>query len=307
MRVLTQLLSGAVLVLFPWLLTADSADAAHPELVSRDVTNLGFIEEISKFRSGAGHDFSYDATFPFGSTDSTEPPSSMKHYFAPYEKHNGDQSTVPVYAPVAGQITRVTNEGSGSAVNKRVEIESSVDPNYTLVLFHIDLGTDYPQILNDWPAEFWPDHQEDDTDYSTVIVTPGDLLGYADMRDSHDFDVAVLFEDTDGSRYWISYFDIMPDSVFSAYTTRGVERSQLTISKADRFLVPVDWWGGRNDEDWVTLAEPVPLDSWMAPVMASLLGLFGIAMLFRRPSLVAVVTGVFPSSRDVPNHLEKDV
>ena len=133
------------------ILGAASAGAVHPDLVSEDVTNLGFIEEISKFRSGAGHDFSYDPTFPFGSTDTTEPPSSMKHYFAPYATHNGDQETVPVYAPFSGTITRVTNEGSGSGINKRVEILSSGDSKYTLIVFHIDLDEAYPQILNDWP------------------------------------------------------------------------------------------------------------------------------------------------------------
>lgn len=267
------------------ILGAASAGAVHPDLVSEDVTNLGFIEEISKFRSGAGHDFSYDPTFPFGSTDTTEPPSSMKHYFAPYATHNGDQETVPVYAPFSGTITRVTNEGSGSGINKRVEILSSGDSKYTLIVFHIDLDEAYPQILNDWPIEFWPDHQEDDPSYSTVLVSPGDLLGYADMRDSHDFDVAVLYEPTAGSRYWISYFDLMPDSVFSQYAARGATRAELTISQAERLLVPVDWWGGRNDDDWVMLSQPVPFALWGTPVLAAGLGLSGFFWLRRKRRL----------------------
>ena len=229
--------------------------AAHPELVSADITDITFIEEISKFRSGAGHDFSYDATFPFGASDSTEPPSSMKHYFAPYSFYNGDQHTVPVYAPFAGEITRVTDESASAGFNKRVEIQSSANPEYLLVVFHIKLGFAYPQILNDWPIEFWPSHQEDDVDYTTRTVAAGDLLGYADMRDSHDFDVAILFTDIDGERYWVSYFDLMPDSLFLSYSNRGIARSDLSISKEDRLLAPVDWWGGRNDEDWVTLVQ----------------------------------------------------
>lgn len=253
----TQLLAAALAFALSAMTSTDAI--AHPELVSSDVTDIAFIEEISKFRSGAGHDFSYDPTFPFGSTDSSEPPSSMKHYFAPYSFHNGDQGTVPVYAPFPGEITRVTDESGSAGINKRVEIQSSAYPEYTLILFHIKLNAAYPQIRNDWPAELWPGHQEDDTDYATLTVSAGDLLGYADMRDSHDFDVAVLFTDTDGARYWISYFELMPDSLFSNYSNRGVARSDLSISREDRLLTPVEGWGGRNDEDWVTLVQAIPL------------------------------------------------
>ena len=87
----------------------------HPELVESHVTNPNMIHEISKFRSGAGHDFSYDASFAyageyFSATDASEPGSSMKHYFAPYDTYKGDQATVPVYAPLDGVLTRVTDE-----------------------------------------------------------------------------------------------------------------------------------------------------------------------------------------------------
>ena len=237
--------------------------SAHPTLVSSPLTELSLIEEISKFRSGAGHDFSYDASFPFGASDATEPPSSMKHYLAPYAAWSGDQTTVPVYAPFPGEIVRVTDEGSGSSTNKRIEIESSADSAYLLILFHIDLDEDYPQILNDWPIEFWPSHQPDDSSYVTTTVAAGDLIGYADMRSAHDFDVAVLWTDTDGSRYWISYFDLVPDSLFEAYEDRGATRSDMTISKADRIATPVTWWGGRNDDDWVMFARAVPIAPWM--------------------------------------------
>ena len=237
--------------------------SAHPTLVSSPLTDLSLIEEISKFRSGAGHDFSYDASFPFGSSDATEPASSMKHYLAPYSVWSGDQSTVPVYAPFAGEIVRVTDEGSGTSANKRIEIESSTDSAYVLILFHIDLDEDYPQILDDWPIEFWPSHQPDDSSYVTTTVAAGDLIGYADMRSAHDFDVAVLWTDTDGSRYWVSYFDLVPDALFQAYEERGATRSDMTISKADRIATPVTWWGGRNDDDWVLLSRAVPIAPWM--------------------------------------------
>jgi hypothetical protein len=267
-----------------WLLAASSVlplaaslAAAHPELLEAPLTQISQLEEISKFRSGAGHDFSYDASFPFGASDSSEPPSSMKHYLAPLPAYSGDRVTIPVYAPLAGVITRVTEETNGAIVNKRVEIVSIEDPSYLLILFHIDLDEAYPQILEDWPIEFWPSHQEDDDSYVTTTVAPGDLLGYADMRTGHDFDVAVLWTDTDGERYWVSYFDLMPDAIFSRFTARGLQRSDLRVSKVERLATPVTWWGGRDEHDWLALARPVPMLSWGGPALIACLTVWVIA------------------------------
>lgn len=237
------------------------ASLVHPELIESHVTDIAMLEEISKFRSGAGHDFSYDPSFNyageyFGATDATEPDSSMKHYLAPYAAYLGDMATVPVYAPFDGVITRVTEETNSenpSIVNKRIELTSVDNPDYLAVLFHIDLDNDYPQIKNDWPAAVWPAHQADDATYVTDTLSAGDLMGYADMRTGHDFDIAVLYSVTATEKYWVSYFDLMPDTLFSAYEERGASRSELSISKAHRLSNPIISWGGRNDDDWVEL------------------------------------------------------
>ena len=266
------------------LLFATSA-AAHPKLLKWPLTEISQLEELSKFRSGAGHDFSYDAGFPFGASDSTEPPSSMKHYLAPLSAYSGDRVTVPIYAPLAGEITRVTEETNGAIINKRVEIVSAEDPSYLLIIFHIDLDEAYPQILDDWPVEFWPSHQDDDNSYVTTTVASGDLLGYADMRTAHDFDVAVLWTDTDGERYWVSYFELMPDSLFARFAGRGIQRSHLAFSKVERLAAPVTWWGGRDDEDWISLGMAVPMFSWGPTVLLSfstvLVGLLGLGARFK--------------------------
>jgi hypothetical protein len=251
-----------VLIALGALALGTASRASPPKLVTAPLTDLSMIEEISKFRSGAGHDFSYDATFPFGATDATEPASSMKHYLAPWAAHSGDRSTVPVYAPFAGEITRVTNETNGSITNKRIEIQSSTNAAFVLVLFHIDLDEDYPQIWNDWPAALWPAHQPNDTTYVTRTVSAGDLLGYADMRAAHDFDVAVLWTDIDGARYWLSYYDLVPDALFTAYEQRGIAHASLSISKAQRVATPITWWGGRNEDDWVSVAASAPVPRW---------------------------------------------
>ena len=246
------------------------ATTIHPELIESHITNPLMVREISKFRSGAGHDFSYDAGFTyggeyFGATDSTEPASSMKHYYAPFSEFSGNQTTIPIYAPFDGQITRVTEEvddDDSSIVNKRIEITSAANPDYTAILFHVNLDNDYPQIINDWPAALWPLHQPDDPSYVTDTVVAGDLLGYADMRTSNDFDVAILFAATVTEKYWVSIYDLMPDLLFEHYENRGAIRSQMKISKADRAANPITWWGSRNDGDWIMLMQVPEVASW---------------------------------------------
>ena len=258
-------------VVFTLASLCSAASADPPSILTHPLTDIGMIREISKFRSGAGHDFSYDASFPFGATDATEPPSNMKHYLAPLESLSeelGDQSTVPVYAPLDGEITRVTNESSGAYTNKRIEITPTAAPEIKIVLFHVALDDRYPQILNDWPPELWPDSQADDELYVTTSVTAGDLLGYADMRNSNDFDVAVLLTQPDGERVWISYFALMPDDLFARYAARGVIRADLEISKAQREADPITSWGGRNDDDWIALGTTVPLGGALTLALA---------------------------------------
>lgn len=253
-----------------------AAQVTHPSLVLANLTDLGYIEEVSKFRSGAGHEFYYHPFMPGGATDVTEPPSSMKHYFSPYSDYrqeHGNQVTVPVYAPFSGEIIRVTNEGEGAIINKRVEIQSSINPAYTIIIFHIDLDDAYPQIYNDWPIELWPAHLPDDTSYITRTVVAGEFIGYADMRDSHDFDVAVSWLDSNSERYWISYFSLLSPQVLSEYSERGAEASDFIISKAERLVEPVTWWEGRNDEDWISLNAEfrIPMPIWASLVLGFLL------------------------------------
>lgn len=264
-----------------------TASTVHPDLVKGNITNLDMVHEISKFRSSAGHDFTYmREDFPeevlkviagienFFATDQSEPPSSMKHYYSPYDWHkqeNGDNMTIPIYAPFAGTITRVTEEtreADPSIVNKRVELTSSENNDYTAVIFHLNLHEAYPQIFNDYPSipGIWT-HQENDAAYDTLAVETGDFLGYADMRLSNDFDVAVLFRDTTDDK-WISLFELMPDSLFVAYEMRRVDRAATAFSKEYRLENPVSWGSMRNDDDWITL-NPVPEPSTLSLFLTS--------------------------------------
>ncbi len=121
---------------------------AVPYLLEHDIADLDLIDQISKFRSGAGHDFSYDSAY--GETDSSEPPSSMKHYFMLYSGYPRDNHTVPVYAPYTGEISRVcteTQESSGYS-DKQVWLRPNSNAAYDTIVFHMNLLNTFPQALN---------------------------------------------------------------------------------------------------------------------------------------------------------------
>ncbi len=241
----------------------------HPNVMTAEFTDLSMIEEVSKFRSGAGHDFSnFGADLPEGcevnigdyfATVTDEPESSMKHYFLPYDEFRGDRSTVPVYAPFDGEITRVSFEESESGTqNHRVEFTSKDYPDYIAVIFHIDLVDKAPQALNDFPAECAQNSQADDEEFETKNYTAGDLLGYADLRDHSAFDIAILWTREDGGRQWLSMFELLPPWVIDTYYTRGHDDGSgkllddFSFSKSYRENNAVDWQKNRDDNDWVT-------------------------------------------------------
>jgi hypothetical protein len=70
--------------------------------------------------------------------------------------------------------------------------------------------------------------------------------------------VAVLYTDASEERYWVYYFDLMPDSIFAAREARGATRAELSISKAEREADPITRWDAYNPDDWVVLAVPEP-------------------------------------------------
>ena len=73
-----------------------------PMFVEINYIELDKIHSISKFRSAVGHDYS----------DAFEHCRSMKHYFEP--RGDVDWSTIKIFAPVTGTITRVDVEWAGN-------------------------------------------------------------------------------------------------------------------------------------------------------------------------------------------------
>ena len=223
--------------------TAIALDCAHAcdpvsvaPFVDTDFTELAKIDEISLFRSSAGHDYS----------DECEDCRSMKHYFAPYPNYlkNGD---VAVRSPVAGQVVSVTNEGHGAGVgleNKQVRIRSTLHPDVTFILFHVDLA---PGVA------------------AGNLVAAGDAIGtarlvYPDLAEvAHDFDIAVRLHTLYGDRY-VSWFDVVTDPLFATYVARGASsRSDFVITRGARDADPLTC-AGETFTSAGTLGAWFPLD-----------------------------------------------
>ena len=223
------------------------------------------VDEISKFRSCAGHHYGYDQTFiDLGlyevETDPTESNRSMKHYFSPVGslRMSGSNNTLELHAPFNGTIYRVTDEGHDSGyVNKQVWIQSSSSPDIFAIIFHVNLLDVFPSYWNDYPAEYWTHHHDDDADFDRRTVSSGEVIGYADLRGTIS-DIAILKKVSDSEFHYMSYFDetVMTEQVFATYGQYGLtNRDDIIISKGYRNSHPLseDCWDSRREGDWLGL------------------------------------------------------
>lgn len=235
------------------------------EVLQHRYIDKKYVDMISKFRSGAGHDYSYEASiiasgFYELETDPSENNRSMKHYFLIEKRYRGDDTTIPIYAPFNGIIHRVSNElHEGIYRGKQVWIKSIGQPDYYLIIFHVNLSETFPQIWNDYPKELWEHWKPDDDQYDRITMQEGEIIGYADTRVTGASDVAVLHKISEQEYHYRSYFDsaVMPDSIFQDFVRRGVsDRSDLIISKEYRDASPIPedhQWGDYDPNDWVIL------------------------------------------------------
>ena len=92
-----------------------------PQFITHNYIELAKIEDISRFRSGAGHDYS----------DSVESCRSMKHYFRP--ARSVDAATIRIYSPVEGEVISVTAEWAGV----QIAIRPKSHPAFRVILFHV--------------------------------------------------------------------------------------------------------------------------------------------------------------------------
>lgn len=155
----------------------------------------------------------------------------MKHYFEP--RGDIDWSTVKVYAPVTGTITRLDVEWAGT----KIEIASDAYPAFRLSIFHVN--TALQRNIGD-------------------KVTEGEQLG-TQINAQTMSDISVIVNDPTKQGRMVSYFDIITDPVFNEYISRGVNtRDEMIISKSTRDANPITCSGdvftsADTLENWVVL------------------------------------------------------
>lgn len=188
-----------------------------PKFIQADFIDLSKIYSISKYRSGEGHDFSGNG----------ETCRSMKHYFTPQidttikPEKAADGRTIPpqpdgqhdidIFSPVDGQITDIAQERL--SVGEQIYIKPAQAKDFTIRLFHVYKRADIKKGMT---------------------VTAGQKIGVISGYSATD--IAV-----EGGRYqFVSYFQVMPDSLFEAYKQRGAaSRDDFIISRAYRDAHPI--------------------------------------------------------------------
>lgn len=215
-----------------------------PKFIQADFIDLDRITSISKFRSASGHDFS---------AGTGETCRSMKHYFMPAFSEEGERlqrqnnglppppdgkTDIKIYSPVDGKITKIETEQT--PIGEQIYIEPDSLSGATIRLFHIYKleGVKVGKIVKAG------EHIGNIGQYQGTDIAVESRFGF--------FKVALL-----------SYFDVMPDSLFAKYQARGVkDKSELIISKEFRDANPLkcngeqfaqDYDRGQKSENWVFL------------------------------------------------------
>jgi hypothetical protein len=181
----------------------DIEKSGIPKFVGTNYIELDKIYRISKFRSSIGHDYS----------DAFEQCRSMKHYFEP--RGNIDWTTIKIYAPVTGIITRVEQEWAGGT---KIEIASDEYPAFRFSIFHINLSV-----------------QRNVDDKIEAGEQLGTHIGSQTMSD-----ISVIVNDPARQGRMVSYFDVITDTVFKEYSDHGVNsRADMMIPKVTRDANPL--------------------------------------------------------------------
>ena len=178
----------------------DVAQVAQVPVLDSLHVDLDKIFKVSRYRSAAGHNFvDY----------SGESCVNLKHYFLTYSDPQITSSTVlptslDYFAPAAGTIVSVAQPRPETDPNDlEVDIQLDSDPNIIVRIFHMTL-----------------------IDRLSVgsHLNSGERIGEAPSSHLNGGDLAVYVKTSEGYRH-ISAFEIMTQTVLTAYEARGVSSS----------------------------------------------------------------------------------
>lgn len=217
-------------------------DYNNPQkFVQADFVELDKVYEVSKFRSGVGHDFSY------GTGESCR---SMKHYFTSIDP------TQPDYKQLGGGDKA---EFPAPSIEKDVKIFSPVDGtlktvNYDNIAYNQELAIvpdDYPEITIRLM------HVQNAPGIKDGKIKAGGLIGLVLANQSFDIAIQVMTKGPNKMAY-VSYFDVLPDSLMKNYIARGVKsREQLIITKKYRDTHPYQCVGKEVFVENYLVTEPI--------------------------------------------------
>lgn len=186
------------------------------QFIQADFIDLDRIVAISKFRSNSGHDFS---------KGTGETCRSMKHYFNVQVTAEGERlrnqnngfppgpdgkNDIKIYSPVDGKITQI--KADQMSLGEQIYIQPDLNSDYTIRLFHI---------------------------YKLDGVTKGKKVKAGEhignIGQYQNTDIAV-----ESKQGLVSYFEVMPDTIFAKYQALGVKnRNELIITKEYRDAHPL--------------------------------------------------------------------
>jgi hypothetical protein len=143
-----------------------------------------------------------------------------------------DWSGIRIVAPFKGTVWRVEEEWAGT----QVQIRSAMHSSYVAIIFHVKLQK--PLAVGD-------------------SIAAGQVLGsHIGSQTMSDIAIGMMAQNQ-----WrlVSYFEVMSDSIFARYQSRGItRRSDAIISKAARDADTLRCNGetflnSGTIENWITL------------------------------------------------------
>ncbi|CAN5152582.1 hypothetical protein BH11PAT4_BH11PAT4_6630 [soil metagenome] len=211
-----------------------------PQFIQADFIDLSKTYSVTQFRSGQGHDFS----------GAGETCRSMKHYYIPKYDAAADanmrvvdgkklpalpdgKTDIAIYSPVDGKITGITEEQT--PIGKQIRIVPDNAPQFAIRLFHVYIDESLTAGV---------------MGIGGSKVKAGQKIGV--IAKDQQTDISVQIGGSKLSDEYVSYFDVMPDSVFKAYLDRGAKsKSEFIITKEYRDAHPLTCGTGDERESFV--------------------------------------------------------